>query len=62
MSKIKKLICLTVPIQHCNLKCEYCYISRVKDWNEGNSSFDFSIDHIINCLSNTYTCRGNRNY
>ena len=51
MSKIKKLICLTVPIQHCNLKCEYCYISRVKDWNEGNSSFDFSIDHIINCLS-----------
>lgn len=51
MNKITKFVLLTVPIQHCNLKCDYCYISRVKDWNEGNVKFNYSVDYMVACLT-----------
>ncbi|MFR1884694.1 MAG: radical SAM protein [Blautia sp.] len=51
METIKKLVLLTVPIQHCNLQCDYCYISRVKDWSEGESKFEYSVDHMLKALT-----------
>lgn len=51
MTKIKKLVLLTVPIQHCNLQCDYCYISRVKDWSEGETSFEYSVEHMLSALT-----------
>lgn len=50
MDKIKRLVLCMIPNQKCNLKCEYCYISQVKAWDEPEK-LKFSPQHIAKCLS-----------
>ena len=50
MAKIKRLILGMIPNQKCNLKCEYCYISQVKAWDEPEK-LKYSPEHIAKCLS-----------
>jgi len=50
MNKINKLILGMLPIQKCNLKCEYCYISQVKAWDEP-TPLNYSAEYIAKCLS-----------
>lgn len=50
MDKIKKLILMVIPNNNCNLKCEYCYISQMSDW-EKSAEMQYSPEHIAKCLS-----------
>lgn len=50
MAKIKRLVLGMLPNQKCNLKCEYCYISQVKAWDEP-TPLQYSAEHIAKCLS-----------
>ncbi len=50
MEEINKLILAVIPNQRCNLKCEYCYISQVEDWDD-NDTMKYSPEHIAACLS-----------
>ena len=50
MEKIKRLVLGLIPNQKCNLKCEYCYISQVKAWDEP-TPFQYSPVYIAKCLS-----------
>lgn len=49
--KIKRLIVINVPIKNCNLKCEYCYISALKQSQLGPAKFMYSPEHVAKCLS-----------
>ena len=37
--EIKRLLVINVPIKNCNLKCEYCYISALKENEKGAAKF-----------------------
>lgn len=50
MTKINRLVLGMIPNQKCNLKCDYCYISQVKAWDEP-TPLRYSVSHIANCLS-----------
>lgn len=50
MDKIKRLVLCMIPNQKCNLKCEYCYISQVKAWDEPEK-LKYSPKYIAKCLS-----------
>ena len=50
MAKIKRLVLGMIPNQKCNLKCEYCYISQVKAWDEPEK-LRYSPAHIAKCFS-----------
>lgn len=50
MSKIRRLITIFIPLQRCNLKCEYCYITQLDAWNEPEKP-RYSAQHIAKCLS-----------
>lgn len=51
-NKIKKLILCYIPTNICNLKCEYCLVSQVDGWHDGNGlSFKYSVDTMIKALS-----------
>lgn len=49
--KIKRLLAINVPIKNCNLSCEYCYISALKESEKGVAKFNFSPEHVGKCLS-----------
>lgn len=51
MKKIKRLICINVPVTACNLKCKYCYITQQKQWRTGLPNFEYSAEHMGKCLS-----------
>lgn len=50
-NKINKLILLFIPSNICNLKCEYCFVSQVHDWERKDIGFKYSVEHIIKALS-----------
>lgn len=50
MDKINKLVLAVIPNQRCNLKCEYCYISQVEDWDDADE-MKYSPEHIAKALS-----------
>ena len=50
MENIKRLILCSLPVQKCNLKCDYCYISQTETWDEP-SRMKYPIEHIVKCLS-----------
>lgn len=50
MAEIKRLVLGMIPNQKCNLKCEYCYISQVKAWDEP-TQLRYSPEYIAKCLS-----------
>ncbi|MCH5186970.1 MAG: radical SAM protein [Oscillospiraceae bacterium] len=47
----KKLIAVNVPIQACNLKCHYCYISQLNEWERNNSECKLQPELIGQALS-----------
>lgn len=49
--KPKRLVLCTLPTNKCNLKCRYCYISQMKDWDKSVIDFKYSVDTIIKGLS-----------
>ena len=49
--KIKRLLVINVPIKNCNLKCEYCYISALKENEKGAAKFLYTPEHVGKCLS-----------
>lgn len=51
MAKIKRLLAISVPIKQCNLKCHYCYIAALKDFEKKKPVFNFSPEHVGECLS-----------
>lgn len=50
--KIKKLITCNIPISACNLKCHYCYISQLSDWERNKVSLSLNPELIEKALSN----------
>lgn len=48
---IKRLIAINVPIKNCNLSCEYCYITALKQTEKGAAKFNYSPEHVGKCLS-----------
>lgn len=50
MDEINKLVLAVIPNQRCNLKCEYCYISQVEDWNDADE-MRYSPEYIAKALS-----------
>lgn len=51
MSKPKRMILGLIPNNMCNLKCHYCYISQVPDGERFGKEFEYSISHMVKCLS-----------
>ena len=53
MDKIKKFIDCFVPVYVCNFKCNYCYISTWKGWQQKENSkpIEYSPEHIRKALS-----------
>ena len=49
--EIKRLLVINVPIKNCNLKCEYCYISALKENEKGVAKFLYTPEHVGKCLS-----------
>ncbi len=49
--EIKRLLVINVPIRNCNLKCDYCYISALKEVKKGPAVFNYSPEHVGRCLS-----------
>ena len=49
--EIKRLLVINVPIKNCNLKCEYCYISALKENEKGAAKFLYTPEHVGKCLS-----------
>lgn len=47
----KRLILGYLPNNRCNLKCEYCYISQLEQWEYDDGNFRYSADHMAKCLS-----------
>ena len=43
---IKRLIAINVPIKNCNLSCEYCYITALKQTEKGAAKFNYSPEHV----------------
>ena len=50
MEKIKRLILGYLPNQKCNLKCGYCYISQLQQWDNPQEAL-YSPEYIAKCLS-----------
>ena len=46
--EIKRLLVINVPIKNCNLKCEYCYISALKENEKGAAKFLYTPEHVAN--------------
>lgn len=51
MEPIKRLITVFIPLQKCNLKCEYCYISQLDAWKAAPEQSNYSAEHIARCFS-----------
>lgn len=51
MDKLKRFIDIQVPITHCNLKCDYCYISHINKKDAPINPFMYSPKHIGKALS-----------
>lgn len=50
MEKINKFFECLLPTSICNLECEYCYIIQENRREMKSISFDYSVEHILNCL------------
>lgn len=51
MDKMKRFIDIQVPITHCNLKCDYCYITHMKKRDTKINPFMYPAEHIGKALS-----------
>lgn len=51
MDTPKRLILGYLPNSNCNLKCPYCYISQLNQWEAHDGNFRFSAAHMSKCLS-----------
>ena len=47
----KRLILGYLPNNRCNLKCNYCYISQLDQWEMSDGEFRFSAEYIAQCLT-----------
>ena len=47
----KRLILGYLPNNRCNLKCDYCYISQLDQWELSDGGFKFSAEHMAKCLA-----------
>ena len=48
---MKRFIDCIIPFRTCNLRCEYCYITHTKSWNQKLPLFQYNADHIGCSLS-----------
>lgn len=51
MDKMKRFIDIQVPITHCNLQCDYCYITHMKKRDTQINPFMYSAEHVGKALS-----------
>lgn len=47
----KKYIDITVPVEACNFRCSYCYISQYHKMDRKKSVFNYSVDEVVKGLS-----------
>ena len=50
-NQIKKLIACNIPLSACNLKCHYCYISQLSEWERNRVSLTLDPELIEKALS-----------
>lgn len=50
-NKIKKFIDCYIPVTTCNLRCDYCYITQVKKFDDSVYEFSVSTDLIAKALN-----------
>ena len=51
MDKIKRLIEILVPVQACNFRCHYCYITHRSLFVKELPKFDYSPEHVAKAFS-----------
>ncbi len=51
IEKIKRLILVNVPINTCNFRCKYCYITQTERWGDKIEPFKYSAEQIGKALS-----------
>lgn len=51
MNKIKRFVNCSVPINTCNLRCKYCYITQAGQFNSKIEKFQHSPQYIAKALS-----------
>lgn len=51
MEKIKKFIDCYVPVEHCNFKCHYCYISTLNEFTNKDIPIEYTPQFIRKALS-----------
>lgn len=49
--KIKKFIDCHVPVNTCNLRCHYCYITQTQLFKEKLPEWKYSPEYIAKCLT-----------
>lgn len=50
-NKIKRFIDCNIPVKTCNLRCHYCYITQVHDFDKELPVFPYSPEHMASALS-----------
>lgn len=48
--KARRLILIHIPNKKCNLKCKYCYLSQVNEWDVPREERKYSVEHIAKSL------------
>ena len=51
VKKPHRLILCTLPTNKCNLRCKYCYISQMDDWNKSCNEFKYSVETMVRGFS-----------
>lgn len=49
--KIKKLLLISVPVESCNLTCEYCFLNAHQRAKKAEACFQYTPEHVGKCLS-----------
>lgn len=49
--KMKRFIGINVPVTTCNLRCHYCYITQLKQWDAKLPNFQYDAKHVRKALS-----------
>lgn len=48
---IKKLVAVNVPLVACNLRCHYCYLSQLKNWDTPKTRVYYDVEKIKKAFS-----------
>lgn len=51
MDKIKRFLNCDIPVNTCNLRCEYCFVTETKVFSEKLLSFPYDADFIAKAMS-----------